>query len=139
MAFIAAIVAVTLVRADAVPGILDPSFGFDGRVLSTVNADPSAIAIDHLGRMVVAGTRKVNGHSQIVVAHFDPPDAVSLDLTFGDFGIAIGNFGGNDVDNVAVGVAIDDVNRVIVAGNTTFGAGDRDSDCRVSTRRAFRT
>jgi uncharacterized delta-60 repeat protein len=126
LAFTAAIVAVTLVRADAVPGILDPSFGFDGRVLSTVNADPAAIAIDHLGRMVVVGTRKVNGHSQIVVARFDPPDAVSLDLNFGDFGIAIGNFGGNNVDNVAVGVAIDDVNRVIVAGNTTFGAGDRD-------------
>src|SRR4029453_7533419 len=107
----ATIVATAAVRTDALPGALDPSFGFGGKVLPSFNAEGVAVALDHLDRIVMVGTRKVNGHSQIVVARFNTT-GVSLDLGFGTGGVAIGSFGSN-ADNVAAAVAIDAANRVI--------------------------
>ena len=112
-----ALIAATLVTTDASSGVIDTTFGRDGTgtVLSTFVAEGTAMAIDHNGQLVVAGTQQANGHSQIVVARFDP-SGVTLDLTFGNFGIAIGSIGDLDADNVAVAVAIDNANRVIVGG-----------------------
>jgi uncharacterized delta-60 repeat protein len=117
-----ALIAAALVKTDAASGVIDTTFGLDGTgtVLSTFMAEGTAIAIDHNGQIVVAGMRQLNGHSQIVVARYDP-SGVTLDLTFGDFGIAIGSIGDVNADNVAVGVAIDNANRVIVGGTTRHG------------------
>ena len=116
------LIAATLIKVDASSGVIDTTFGRNGTgtVLSTFVAEGAAIAIDHNGQIVVAGTQQVNGHSQIVVARFDPT-GITLDLTFGNFGIAIGSIGNVNADNVAVAVAIDNANRVIVGGSTTPG------------------
>src|SRR5262245_34196969 len=128
LALAAALIIATLVKTDAASGVIDTTFGRDGtgRVLSTFVAEGTAIAIDRLGNIVVAGTQKVNGHAQIVVARFDP-SGITLDLTFGNFGIAIGSIGSLTRDNVPVAVAIDDANRVIVGG-TTSGSDGNDAD-----------
>ena len=117
-----ALIAATLIKIDASSGVIDTTFGRDGTgtLLSTFMAEGTAIAIDHNQQIVVAGMQKANGHSQIVVARYDP-SGVTLDLTFGNFGIAVGNIGRTDADNVAVAVAIDNANRVIVGGTTTPG------------------
>jgi uncharacterized delta-60 repeat protein len=120
-ALAAALIAATLVKTDAASGVLDTTFGLDGRVLSTFVAEGNAIAIDRLGNIVVAGTRQVDGHSRIVVARYDP-SGITLDLTFGNFGLAIGSIGDLGADNVAVAVAIDNANRVIVGGSTQHGS-----------------
>jgi uncharacterized delta-60 repeat protein len=119
IALSAALVSAMLIKIDASSGVIDTTFGRDGTgtVLSTFMAEGAAIAIDHNQQIVVAGTQKVNGHSQIVVARYDP-SGITLDLTFGNFGIAIGSIGPVDADNVAVAVAIDNANRVIVGGST---------------------
>jgi uncharacterized delta-60 repeat protein len=114
------LIAAALVKTDAASGVLDTTFGRDGRALSTFVAEGAAIAIDHLDRIVVAGTRRVDGHDQIVVARYDP-SGITLDLTFGNFGLAVGRIGGIDVDTVAVAVAIDNANRVIVGGSMRSG------------------
>src|SRR5262245_5656423 len=125
IALAAAVMTAMLVRTDAASGVLDTTFGFDnadgrGRVLSTFVAEGNAMAIDHLGNIVVAGMQQVNGHSQIVVVRYDP-SGITLDLTFGNFGVAIGSIGRTDANNVVVAVAIDNANRVIVGGSTTPG------------------
>jgi uncharacterized delta-60 repeat protein len=120
--FAAALIAVALVKTDAASGVIDTTFGLDGTgtVLSTFVAEGTAMAIDHNGQIVVAGMQKVNGHSQIIVARYDP-SGITLDLTFGNFGVAVGSIGDLDADNVVVGVAIDNANRVIVGGSTQHG------------------
>jgi uncharacterized delta-60 repeat protein len=122
IALSAVLIAATLVKTDASSGAIDTTFGLDGTgtVLSTFMAEGTAVAIDHNRQIVVAGMRKVNGHSQIVVARYDP-SGITLDLTFGNFGIAIGSIGDLDADNVSVAVAIDNANRVIVGGSTQHG------------------
>ena len=122
IALSAALIAATLIKTDAASGVIDTTFGRDGTgtVLSTFMAEGTAIAIDHNGQIVVAGMQQLDGHSRIVVARYDP-SGITLDLTFGNFGIAIGSIGDLDADNVAVAVAIDNANRVIVGGSTTHG------------------
>src|SRR5215831_18518342 len=74
IALSAALVAATLVKTDAASGVIDTTFGRDGTgtVVSTFMAEGTAIAIDHNQQIVVAGMQQVNGHSQIVVARYDP-------------------------------------------------------------------
>jgi len=117
-----ALIAAALVKTDAASGVIDTTFGRDGTgtVLSTFAEEGTAIAIDHNGQIVVAGMQQLDGHSRIVVARYDP-SGITLDLTFGNFGIAIGSIGDLDADNVAVGVAIDNANRIIVGGSTQHG------------------
>ena len=88
IALSAALIIASLIKTDAASGVIDTTFGLDGtgRVLSTFVAEGTAIAIDRLGNIVVAGTQKVNGHFQIVVARYDPT-GITLDLTFGNFGL----------------------------------------------------
>lgn len=122
LACFAGLIAATLVKIHASSGVIDTTFGRDGTgtVLSTFAAEGTAIAIDHNQQLVVAGMQNINGHSQIVVARYDP-SGITLDLTFGNFGIAIGSIGRTDADNVVVAIAIDDANRVIVGGSTRSG------------------
>src|SRR4029077_12530133 len=122
IALSAALIAATLVKTDAASGVIDTTFGRDGTgtVLSTFMAEGTAMAIDHNGQIVVAGMQQLDGHSRIVVARYDP-SGITLDLTFGNSGIAIGSIGDLDAENVVVGVAIDNANRVIVGGSTQHG------------------
>jgi uncharacterized delta-60 repeat protein len=122
IALCAALISATLVKTDAASGVIDTTFGRDGTgtVVSAFMAEGTAIAIDHNQQIVVAGMQQVNGHSQIVVARYDPT-GITLDLTFGNFGIAVGSIGRTDADNVVVAIAIDNANRVIVGGTTMPG------------------
>jgi uncharacterized delta-60 repeat protein len=97
----------------AADGVLDPSFGGDGRVaVDLLFAYPTAMAIDSRGRIVVAGlaVRPFNSWSQVVRLN---PDG-SLDQSFGRGGVV-------ETDPLVgerfVSVAIDGADRIVLGGN----------------------
>ncbi len=99
-------------------GSLDLTFGGTGKVLlpgGLAGESVSAIAVDSIGRLIVAGNPDAG--SSVVVARVHPDG--SLDSTFGANGQANFSFGGST--NAAFAVAIDDLGRIIVAGATTPG------------------
>jgi uncharacterized delta-60 repeat protein len=108
-------------RTAPAAGALDPTFGVGGRVttrLTTYNYG-HAIAIDHLGRYVVAGY-SIDGsltNERIMVTRYTV--AGSLDPSFGGTGIVSVGFGLSGTIVASAGsVAVDSQNRVLVVGNT---------------------
>jgi uncharacterized delta-60 repeat protein len=104
-----------------VTGALDSSFDGDGRrsldLMARSLAFGRAVAVDNLGRTVVAGYTASSTYYDFAISRYTPAGA--LDLTFGVSGIVrvgIGAF-----DDHAYAVAIDSLNRVIVAGRTYNG------------------
>jgi uncharacterized delta-60 repeat protein len=97
-------------------GALDPSFGVGGKQsidFGGYNDDASGVAIDSLGRVVLAGTAYIGGYYQFAAARLTPTGAP--DAGFGAGGKTT-FFMGSDADGVG-GVAIDSQNRVVVAGS----------------------
>ena len=94
-------------------GSLDPTFGAGGtiKVLVGKQAWASDMAIDASGRIVVAGTVDDVMTRDWFVARFTAEGA--LDPAFGSGGIAISDFGDAEV---ATGLAIDHLGRILVAG-----------------------
>ncbi|HEX6601589.1 MAG TPA: hypothetical protein VF030_03015, partial [Solirubrobacterales bacterium] len=112
---LAALLALSLTpaTAPAEDGVLDPSFGGDGRVLVDLPfASPTAMAIDSKGRIVVAAlaVRPMSSWSQVIRLN---PDG-SLDQSFGQGGIV-------ETDSLAgerfLSVAIDEADRIVLGGN----------------------
>ncbi|MDQ3011081.1 MAG: hypothetical protein M3X11_10325 [Acidobacteriota bacterium] len=118
-------------------GSLDTTFDNDGQVTTNILPYPNwqgsrerlgAIAIDPLGRLVVAGRLGQDyGHiahsSAFVVLRYKATG--SLDTSFnGGAGIAAPLFNGNNRDDAASAVAIDDQGRIVVAGKAWSGASD---------------
>jgi uncharacterized delta-60 repeat protein len=93
-------------------GVLDPAFGGDGIVTidSGQELAPRDLAIDELGRIVVAG----GPWPGFRVGRFN--DDGSPDLSFGTSGIAASNFGG--IWELARGMVIDPDGNVLVAGHS---------------------
>jgi uncharacterized delta-60 repeat protein len=108
-------------RTAPAAGMLDPTFAVGGRVTTRfpIGSDDygRSTAIDSLGRIVVAGDFDNGSDFDIAVARFTPAGA--LDATFGGTGIVTIAFGGN-FDH-AFAVAIDSLDRVVVAGGTNNG------------------
>jgi uncharacterized delta-60 repeat protein len=107
-------------------GALDPTFGSAGRVTTTVQGAASfgfAAALDHQGRIVVAGRVSTRGGDEIGVARYGS-DGV-LDPSFDDDGIAVTAFG---LGAIPHGVAVDDQDRIVVVGQSqsTLPAGRSD-------------
>jgi uncharacterized delta-60 repeat protein len=117
-------------------GSLDPTFGAGGIVKSDAGA-PGDVAVDSLGRIVVAGYGQEGAETGVMVARFLSTGAPDTSFGGGD-GVAIKDFTG-EFDSAAA-VAVDGSGRIVIAGgapyalvarflengavDTTFGGGD---------------
>lgn len=106
--------------ASARPGALDTFFSHDGIQTAFPNgAVAYAVAIDHHGRIVVAGSTS-SAHPDIALARFTP--AGRLDATFGQGGKVVTDLGANDY---AFDLAIQDDGGIVVVGERRAVASDR--------------
>ncbi|MGZ4109160.1 MAG: hypothetical protein ACXVP7_05680 [Actinomycetota bacterium] len=106
--------------ASAAPGGLDPFFSHDGWQTAFPNgAVAEAVAIDHHGRIVLAGYTLAE-HPDIALARFTPGGR--LDPTFGADGKVVTDLGVNDY---AFDVAIQDDGGIVVAGERRATVTDR--------------
>lgn len=107
-------------------GSLDSSFAGDGiQTIDFASGDDvaRAVAVDSLGRLVVAGsTRGSDSQNDFAVARLTP-DGI-LDASFGSAGIQTIRF--DDADAYATGVAVDSLDRVIVSGSSPGGGAAAD-------------
>jgi len=99
-------------------GRIDRRFGDNGRVLTDFtgsggNDQAFAVAIDSIGRIVVAGYSSSNVGLDFAVARYNPDG--TPDITFNLTGKVLTNFGGRDA---ATAVAIDSNDKVVVAGSS---------------------
>jgi uncharacterized delta-60 repeat protein len=114
-------------------GTLDTTFSGDGKQTIAFNQGgtgddvASAVAIDSLGRIVVAGTVQRNSTGDYDFGVVRLKANGNLDFSFSGDGkqtIAF-NQGGNRSDGVSA-VAIDSLGRIVVAGFVTLDNGDKD-------------
>lgn len=106
-------------------GSLDNTFGENGKIVSLVgsgNNDINNLALQKDGKIVLAGSATIGGHSQFVALRFSS-DGVP-DNSFGTNGQSIINIT-NYLTSVS-SVAVQPDNKIIIAGNSTFIAGDPD-------------
>ncbi len=125
------LVAATLVRdgrqavvARLTPtGELDRTFGDDG--IATVpapggNDEAFALAVDQLGRILIAGRTSTTTSDDLLLARFT--GAGEADPTFGNGGVVITDVRGHSDTAFAVDVAPS--GRILVSGGSIVGAGD---------------
>lgn len=104
------------------PGSFDPTFGTDGisiTPIGTANAFGRAVVIQPDGKAVIACVANNGTDTDFVIARFTTdgnPDA-SLD----DDGIVLTDFGGRT--DIAEAIALDNLDRIIVAGSVDSGDG----------------
>jgi len=101
-------------------GILDNSFGTAGIVVtdfgtSTDFANPTGIALQSNGKIVVVGYRNVGIDLNFAVARYNNDG--NIDSNFGTNGIVTTDFGGSGNDQ-AFAVAIQPDNKIVVAGSS---------------------
>jgi uncharacterized delta-60 repeat protein len=109
-----------LVRYEST-GRVDRRFGDNGRVLTDFSGTGStdqafAVAIDSVGRIVVAGYSSSNAGVDFAIARYNPDG--TPDNSFNSTGKVLTNFGGDDV---ATAVAIDVYDKIVVAGYSNAG------------------
>ena len=109
-----------LVRYEST-GRIDRRFGDNGRVLTDFSGTGStdqafAVAIDSIGRIVVAGYSSSNVGVDFAVARYNPDG--TPDNSFNSTGKVLTNLGANDA---AMAVAIDSNDRIVVAGSSNAG------------------
>jgi uncharacterized delta-60 repeat protein len=103
-------------------GAIDTTFGASGHRLVTAAVGPEqayAIARDSMGRYLVAGS--LRGATDLDLGVVRLTAAGALDTTFGSNGVAMFDFGG---DEVGSGLAIDSLGRIVVAGRQGQFVGD---------------
>jgi uncharacterized delta-60 repeat protein len=102
--------------------MLDPTFGVGGRVttrfLTPATDEGRSTAVDGLGRIIVAGSTFNGSNFDFVVARYT--SAGALDLSFGGSGIVTFAIGASD--GSVVSLAVDSLNRIVVAGYTINGS-----------------
>jgi uncharacterized delta-60 repeat protein len=96
-------------------GIFDPNFDSDGKQTISFNGDAYGVAVDSKERVVVAGYT-FNG-SDFVIARLTA--AGVLDNDFDTDGKQTVDFG--SLNDIVRGVAVDSLDRVVVAGSTDNG------------------
>src|SRR5262245_51204213 len=120
-------------RALMTAGALDLSFNGSGKENFSFNLNGThfdlgrAVAVDSLGRIIVAGSAtNANGNADFAVARLLANG--ELDRTFSGDGLQTitFDFGGNNQD-VANAVAIDAQGRIVLAGNVARDTQDIDS------------
>jgi len=100
-------------------GALDTTFGTGGILITNAgNTDgydeAHAVAIDSVGRLVVAGTCSLGFVPRQCVVRFSPSGA--LDASFGIGGATITDIGSDGGADVAYSLAIDSADRIVTAG-----------------------
>lgn len=106
-------------------GSIDNTFGTNGRIIhivGTANNDIYNLALQADGKIVVAGTATVAGHAQYVALRFSSEGVP--DNSFGTNGQSIVNI--TNYQSSVKSVAVQPDNKVIIAGNSKFIAGDPD-------------
>ena len=98
-------------------GSLDPTFGINGKVLTDFAFGGSArgLAIDGMGRFVVAGVANTGNTWDIWVARYNPNG--SLDETFDGDGSRIFSLPSTNED--VGGVTVDSSGRIVLAGSSS--------------------
>src|SRR5262245_48861918 len=114
-------------RVTPTAGMLDPTFGGDGRVTTRfpIPSDDrgSSIAVDSLGRIVIAGYTANGSNIGFAIARFTPAGA--LDPSFGGTGAVTFTSSGGGYAAFVDAVAVDSLDRVVVAGGiSSFGGTD---------------
>jgi uncharacterized delta-60 repeat protein len=117
---VALVAALVAGPAAAGPGSLDPFFSHDGLQTAFPNgAVAYAVAIDHHGRIVLAGAT-LSDDPDIALARFTPGGA--LDTTFGSAGKVRTDLG---ADEYAFDVAIQDDGGIVVVGERRARVSDK--------------
>ncbi len=112
-------------------GSLDSSFGEGGKVTTRVLEDGAAIwglALQSDGSVIAAGTTVINGELRAAVARYS--DTGELDLSFDEDGLVVLNQGQNSEE--ARAVAVDDQNRIVLAGFSLSSQGSRSAVIRLT-------
>jgi uncharacterized delta-60 repeat protein len=108
-----------LVRYEST-GRIDRQFGDNGRVLTDFSPGSTdeglGVAIDSVGRIVVAGYSSSNVGFDFAVARYNPDG--TPDITFNSTGKVLTNLGGSDSGTA---VAIDSNDKIVVAGYSNAG------------------
>src|SRR5439155_616944 len=124
-------------RITPTAGQLDPTFGAGGLVTTQFTAPSDdlgrAAAVDSLGRVVVAGYTTNGSNNDFAVARLTAAGA--LDTTFDGDGKQTVAFGASD--DVATGVAVDSLDRVVVAGYTSNGPNNDFAVARLTAAGAL--
>jgi uncharacterized delta-60 repeat protein len=107
-------------------GTLDETFGDGGTVVTPIgsggNAGAQSIAIDALGRIVVAGSASNAPDSDFALARYNPDG--TLDSSFGSGGVVMTQVAGaNDGANA---MAFDQQGRIVAGGYATVNGGFTD-------------
>ncbi|MFF5971457.1 calcium-binding protein [Streptomyces sp. NPDC012769] len=115
--------------AVAAPGDLDPTFGADGRVITSITnyAEGHDIARQPDGRLVVAGVSEAG----FTLARYQTDG--SLDRTFHGNGIVASDFGGGG--HTANAVTLQSDGKIVVAGTTEVIAEEGGGCCFFSVAR----
>ncbi|MEQ1824517.1 MAG: matrixin family metalloprotease [Pirellula sp.] len=131
-------ISVTRLRHDN--GELDSSFGVGGKQLVDFGgpADARSIAMDSLGRVLVAGSASLASGQEFAIVRLTPNGALDNDFSGdGKQTIDVGFGTGNSIDSGS-GVAVDSLDRVIVSGfSDDIVEGARFSVIRLSTNGAL--
>ena len=114
-------------------GVLDTSFGTDGKVVTAIGSGPDngqAVAIDSQDRVVVAGSSFIatNNRDFGVVRY---TSAGVLDTSFSNDGKLTTAFSGGTAMDHGYAVAVDSDNRIVVAGASGLAPGGNDYDFAV--------
>ena len=123
MRFIAiALVALSVFVSPVSAQSLDPSFGSGGVVLMNIgkstHALGSAVAVQEDGKIVVAGESFNGRRADVEVSRYRRDG--SVDMSFGDAGVASTPFSGGIVSDHARAVAVQSDGRIVVAGYSAY-------------------
>ena len=109
-------------------GHLDPSLSFRGRIILTDVGDETfegayAIAVQPDGKIVAVGFSTPAAAPSIDFALVRYESTGRVDRQFGDNGRVLTDFGGTGSTDEALGVALDSIGRIVVAGYSSSSAG----------------
>ena len=117
------LIASNYVNASAqAPGSFDPTFGTDGITITpigTANAFGRAVVIQPDGKAVMACVANNGVDTDFVIARFTTEG--HADASLDDDGIVLTDFDGRT--DIAEAIALDEFNRIIVAGSVDSGDG----------------
>jgi uncharacterized delta-60 repeat protein len=101
----------------AQPGVLDPSFGVNGKVtldFGMGNDDARDVAIQSDGKILVAGSANINFVSYFAVVRYNPNG--TLDNSFGDNGKALNLINGNQINSLSC-MALQPDGKIVLGGS----------------------